>query len=230
MIPIQDTVPSRSVPLATWGLILLNGLVFLQELALPPERLEQLVSLLGMVPARLGYDPEAWWTLLTCMFLHGGWMHFVGNMWTLYLFGDNVEDRMGSARFLVFYLLCGLAAGLSHVLTDPNSSIPTVGASGAIAGVLGAYFVLFPTARIITLVPVLFIPFIVEIPAIFYLGVWFVSQLFSGTLALIGPGYYEGVAWWAHVGGFVAGLALLPVFKKTPQQYRRAYADEYWPW
>jgi membrane associated rhomboid family serine protease len=211
-------------------LILLNGLVFLQELALPPERLEQVVALLGMVPTRLGHDPEAWWTLLTCMFLHGGWMHFVGNMWTLYLFGDNVEDRMGSARFLVFYLLCGLAAGLTHVLTDPNSLIPTIGASGAIAGVLGAYFVLFPTARIITLVPILFMPFIVEIPAIFYLGVWFMSQLFSGTLALIGPGYYEGVAWWAHVGGFVAGLALLPVFKKPRRQYRRSYADEYWPW
>jgi membrane associated rhomboid family serine protease len=137
---------------------------------------------------------------------------------------------MGSARFLVFYLCCGLAAGLTHVLTDPNSSIPTIGASGAIAGVLGAYFALFPTARIITLVPILFIPFIVEIPAIFYLGVWFVTQLFSGTLALIGPGYYEGVAWWAHVGGFVAGLVFLPVFLKPRQQYRRAYADEYWPW
>jgi membrane associated rhomboid family serine protease len=230
MIPIQDTVPSRSAPLVTWGLILLNGLVFLQELALPPERLEQLVALLGMVPARLGHDPEAWWTLLTCMFLHGGWMHFVGNMWTLYLFGDNVEDRMGSARFLVFYLLCGLAAGLTHVLTDPNSSITTIGASGAIAGVLGAYFLLFPTARVITLVPVFFWPFIVEVPAVFYLGVWFVSQLFSGMLALIGPEYYEGVAWWAHVGGFVAGLALLPVFKKPRRQYRRSYADEYWPW
>jgi membrane associated rhomboid family serine protease len=230
MIPIQDTVPSRSVPLATWGLILLNGLVFLQELALPPDRLERLVALLGMVPARLGRDPDAWWTLLTCMFLHGGWTHFVGNMWTLYLFGDNVEDRMGSARFLVFYLLCGLAASLTHVLTDPSSSIPTVGASGAIAGVLGAYFLLFPTARVITLVPVLFWPFIVEVPAVFYLGIWFVSQLFSGTLALIGPGYYEGVAWWAHVGGFVAGLALLPVFKKPRRQYRRAYPDEYWPW
>lgn len=230
MIPIQDTVPSRSVPLVTRGLILLGGLVFLQELALPPERLEQLIVLLGMVPARLGHDPEAWWTLLTCMFLHGGWMHFVGNMWTLYLFGDNVEDRMGSARFLVFYLLCGLAAGLTHVVTDPNSSIPTIGASGAIAGVLGAYFLLFPTARVITLIPVFFWPFLVEVPAVFYLGVWFVSQLFSGTLALIGPGYYEGVAWWAHVGGFVAGLALVPVFKKPRQQYRRAYADEYWPW
>lgn len=230
MIPIQDSVPSRSVPLATWGLILLNGLVFFQELALPPESLEQLTALLGMVPARLGHDPEAWWTLLTCMFLHGGWMHFIGNMWTLYLFGDNVEDRMGSVRFLVFYLLCGVAAGLTHALTVPDSTIPTIGASGAIAGVLGAYFLLFPTARVITLVPVFFWPFIVEIPAVFYLGAWFVSQLLSGTMALLAPGDFEGVAWWAHVGGFVAGLALLPVFKKPRRQYRRAYADEYWPW
>ena len=230
MIQIQDSVPSRSVPLATWGLILLNGLVFFQELALPPESLEQLTALLGMVPARLGHDPEAWWTLLTCMFLHGGWMHFIGNMWTLYLFGDNVEDRMGSVRFLVFYLLCGVAAGLTHALTVPDSTIPTIGASGAIAGVLGAYFLLFPTARVITLVPVFFWPFIVEIPAVFYLGAWFVSQLLSGTMALLAPGDFEGVAWWAHVGGFVAGLALLPVFKKPRRHYRRAYADEYWPW
>jgi membrane associated rhomboid family serine protease len=230
MFPIQDTVQSRSVPLVTWGLILLNGLIFLQELALPPERLEQLIALLGMVPARLGSDPEGWWTLLTCMFLHGGWMHFIGNMWTLYLFGDNVEDRMGPARFLVFYLLCGLAAGLTHYLTDPASSIPTIGASGAIAGVLGAYFLLFPTARIITLVPVFIFPFIVEIPAVFYLGVWFVSQLFSGTMSLVSTQYYEGVAWWAHVGGFVAGLALLPLLNKPGEQYRRYHADEYWPW
>lgn len=230
MIPIQDTVPSRSIPFITWLLIILNGFIFLQELALSDEQLEQLVDLLGLVPARLGYDPEAWWTLITCMFVHDGWMHFLGNMWSLYLFGDNVEDRMGSVRFLIFYLLCGVVAGLTHVFTDPNSTIPTIGASGAIAGVLGAYFLLFPTARVITLIPVIFWPLIVEVPAVFYLGVWFVSQLFSGTLALLGPGYYEGVAWWAHVGGFVAGLALLPLFKKSRMQYGRIYPDEYWPW
>ena len=227
MIPIQDNVPSRNVPLVTWGLILLNGLVFLQELALPPEHLERLIALLGMVPARLDHDPAAWWTLLTCMFLHGGWLHFIGNMWTLFLFGDNVEDRMGPVRFLIFYLVCGLAAGLAHAFTNPSSAIPTI---GAIAGVLGAYFLLFPTARVITLIPVFFWPLIVEVPAVFYLGVWFVSQLFSGTLALLGPDHYAGVAWWAHVGGFVAGLVLLPLFHKPRQQYRRAYADEYWPW
>jgi membrane associated rhomboid family serine protease len=230
MFPIKDTVQTRSVPLVTWGLILLNGLVFFHELTLPPEQLEALFATLGMVPARLGSDPDSYWTLLTCMFLHGGWLHFIGNMWTLFVFGDAVEDRMGRASYLVFYLLGGLAASLTHYATNPASYVPTIGASGAIAGVLGAYFLLFPTARVITLLPVFFLPFIVEIPAVFYLGVWFVSQIFSGTLALVSPQYYEGVAWWAHVGGFVAGIVLLPLFKKSRQQYRPYFADEYWPW
>ncbi|MCS6865414.1 MAG: rhomboid family intramembrane serine protease [Gemmataceae bacterium] len=218
------------MPWVTWGLIGLNGLVFLRELSLPPERLEQFVATWGMIPAQVVSDPTARWTLITCMFLHGGWTHVLGNMWTLYLFGDNVEDRMGSGRFLLFYLLCGIIASLSHILIDPWSEVPTIGASGAIAGVLGAYFVLFPTARIITLVPVFFIPLIIEIPAIFFIGIWFVSQLLSGTLALIGPELYAGVAWWAHIGGFIAGLALLPIFRKSRRQYGRFYADEYWPW
>ena len=137
MIPLQDTVQARGVPLVTWGIILLNGLVFLYELSLPPEQLEYLIAQLGMVPARLGADPDSYWTVLTCMFLHGGWMHFIGNMWVLFLFGDAVEDRMGPARYLVFYLLCGLAAGLTHYFTKLSSEVPTVGSSGAIAGVLG---------------------------------------------------------------------------------------------
>lgn len=230
MFPIKDTVQSRSLPLVTWIIILINGLVFMYELTLPPDHLERLFRMLGMVPARLRTDPEAYATVLTCMFLHGGWMHFIGNMWMLYLFGDNVEDRMGPARYLIFYLLSGVAAGMTHYVTDPESTIPTVGASGAIAGVMGAYFLLFPTARVITLVPVFIFPFFFEIPAIFYLGIWFVSQLFSGTLSLVSTQYYEGVAWWAHVGGFVAGMVLLPLFRKSREQYRRYYADEYWPW
>jgi len=230
MIPIQDTVQSRSVPLVTWGIILLNGLVFLYELSLPPEQLELLTAVLGMVPARLGADPEPYWTLLTCMFLHGGWMHFIANMWTLYLFGDGVEDRMGPVQYLVFYLLCGVAASVTHLLTNATSTVPTIGASGAIAGVLGAYVVLFPTARITTIIPIFIFPFIVEIPAVVFIGFWFVSQLFNGALSLASAESFEGVAWWAHVGGFVAGIALLPVFKKSPKQYRRFYADEYWPW
>jgi membrane associated rhomboid family serine protease len=230
MFPLQDTVRPRDVPLMTWGIILLNGLVFLYELSLPPERLEALFAALGMVPARLGAYPDAWWTLLTCMFLHGGWMHFIGNMWSLFLFGDAVEDRMGSGQYLEFYLLCGLAAGLTQCFFNPTGSVPTIGASGAIAGVFGAYFVLFPTARVITLIPVLFFPFIIEIPAVVYLGIWFASQVFSGTLSLASADSYEGVAWWAHVGGFVAGILLLQVFKKSQAQYRRDYADEYRPW
>jgi membrane associated rhomboid family serine protease len=230
MFPLKDTVQSRGVPVMTWGIILLNALVFLYELSLPPEQLERLIAALGMVPARLGYEPEAYWTLLTCMFLHGGWMHFIGNMWMLYLFGDNVEDRMGPGRYLAFYLLCGLAAGLTHYVTNLGSPVPSIGASGAIAGVLGAYFLLFPTARVITLVILVIFPLFIEIPAVVFLGIWFASQLYSGALSLVSQASYEGVAWWAHVGGFVAGMALLPVFKKSRKQYRRYYADEYWPW
>lgn len=230
MIPIQDTIQSRSMPLVTWGIIILNSIVFLYELSLPPEQLEALIAALGMVPARLSVDADAYWTLLTSMFLHGGWVHIIGNMWVLYLFGDAVEDRMGPARYLVFYLLCGLAAGLTHYFTNSASTMPSVGASGAIAGVMGAYFVMFPMARVITLVPIFFFPFFFEFPAVVFLGIWFASQLFNGALSLISTQYYEGVAWWAHVGGFVAGMVLLPLFKKSPKQYRRFYPDEYWPW
>jgi len=230
MFPLQDTVQSRSVPVVTWTIILLNGLAFLYELSLPSDELEAFLTLLGMVPARLANDPSAFWTLITCMFLHGGWMHFIGNMWSLYIFGDNVEDRMGPVRYLIFYLLCGLVAGLTHFLANPQSEVPSIGASGAIAGVLGAYFLLFPTAWVITLIPILFFPFFFEMPAVVYLGLWFLTQLFSGTLALGNPDYYTGIAWWAHVGGFVAGMVLLPLFKQSQLEYRPNYDDEYRPW
>ena len=230
MFPLHDTIPSRGVPLVTWGLILFNSLIFIRELALPPDRLEQVVLALGVVPARLGSDGLSWLTLLTCMFLHGSWMHLIGNMWSLYLFGDNVEDRLGSPGFLVFYLLCGLSASATHYFIQPESTMPVVGASGAIAGVLGAYLALFPAARVITLVPILFIPFFVEIPAVVFLGIWFLSQLFSGALSLIAVQSSIGVAWWAHVGGFATGIVLLPLFKKSKYQYRAAYTDEYAPW
>jgi len=233
MLPIQDNVPRRNPPIATCGLILANAVVFLYELSLPEEVLEAFFYLFGMVPARyshpgwaeqVGLRWDDYWPFFTSMFLHGGWTHFLGNMWFLYLFGDNVEDRMGPVRYLVFYLLCGLAAGLTHYVTNLGSTVPTLGASGAIAGVMGAYLVLFPTARVTTLIPILFVPFFVDIPAVFFLGVWFFSQFLNGTLALASSGSYQGVAWWAHVGGFIAGAALQRLFVLPRRQLER---DEY---
>jgi membrane associated rhomboid family serine protease len=239
MFPLQDTVPARGVPLATWGLILVNSLIFLFELSLPDRQRENLFYLFGLVPARYSHPEWAYWVglpwddywpFLTCTFLHGSWLHLVGNMWSLYLFGDNVEDRMGSGRFLAFYFLCGLAASLTHYLTNRNSTLPTIGASGAVAGVMGAYLLLFPAARIITLVLVFFWPLFVEVPAVFYLGLWYLSQLLNGVMALHAPVPYGDVAWWAHVGGFATGVVLLPLFKQSRKRYRRPYPDEYWPW
>jgi membrane associated rhomboid family serine protease len=230
MIPLFDTLPSRGVPIVTWILIGLNSLAFFYELSLTPRELEVFLRLVGMVPAQIAADPTALWTMLTSMFFHGGWLHFLGNMWTLYLFGDNVEDRLGPVHYLLFYLLCGLAAGWAQFAAQPDSPLPAIGASGAIAGVLGAYFAMFPTARVITLVPVFFVPLFFEVPAVVYLGVWFLTQLFSGVLSLGGAPQIGGVAWWAHIGGFVAGLLLLPVMKLPAAQYRDYHADEYWPW
>ena len=181
------------MPVVTWGLIAFNCLVFVYELALPEGTLPRFFHLYGMVPARFsspGWSAEAGYPqslalpFVTSMFLHGGLFHLLSNMWTLWIFGDNVEDRMGRLRYLIFYLACGLAAGLVHWLTNLDSTVPTIGASGAIAGVLGAYLVLFPRSRVVTLVPLFFWPLFFEIPALFYLGFWFVSQLLSGASAL----------------------------------------------
>ena len=238
MFPIRDTIPSRNFPLVTWGLILLNSLVFLFELSLPPKRLEAFFYEFGMVPAYFGRvdwtDPGSvlqtdFWPFLTMMFVHGGWLHIVGNMWFLYLFGDNVEDSMGSGRFLFFYLLCGLAAGVIQYASYPQSEVPNIGASGAIAGVMGAYLILFPQARIITLIPILFFPFIVEIPAVFFLGIWALTQLFN-VFTISPMAEHGGIAFWAHVGGFVVGILLLPLFLKRPKEHRPRYPDEYQPW
>ena len=232
MIPIQDTIPRRSPPIATWIIIFLNVAVFFFELALPPDTLKQFFYFFGLVPARfthpawaslVGFPLDDYWPFLTSMFLHGGWLHIIGNMWTLWIFGDNVEDRMGSGRFVFFYLLCGLAAGATHCWTNPDSTLPTVGASGAIAGVMGAYFVLFPYARVIVMVPILILPFFFELPAIVYLGFWMVTQIFSGTLALAGPNEVGGVAWWAHVGGFTAGIVLRFFLARRGTPYRRPW-------
>ncbi|KPL76512.1 peptidase S54 [Ornatilinea apprima] len=232
MLPIRDTIRSRSFPLVTWMLIALNALVFFLELGMGPAELDALISGFGLVPARLSvFNPFTWLPLLTHMFLHGGWVHFLGNVWTLAIFGDNVEDRLGSGRFLLFYLIGGVAAGLIQSWSTPNSLIPSIGASGAIAAVMGAYFFYYPRARVITLVPLFVLPWFVEIPALIYLGFWFVSQLFSGLLSLAAAQGMQmgGIAWWAHIGGFLFGLLLagpLQARQKKPAWYQ----DEYYPW
>src|SRR5947199_9493384 len=202
MIPLRDVIPSRTMPYVTVTIIILNALAWLFELSLPHEDLNQFLTAFGVVPAFF-----AWPTLITSMFLHGSWSHVIGNMWYLWIFGDNIEDRVGHGRFIVFYLLCGIAAALGQVAVDPNSMLPTIGASGAIAGVMGAYFVLYPHSRVLTLIPWIFIQ-IVELPATILLGFWFLMQLFSaGTLAVTASTHGSGgVACAAHVVGFVAGM------------------------
>jgi membrane associated rhomboid family serine protease len=234
MLPLHDTVPTRHPPLALWTLILLNGLFFWLELALGPGRLEQFFYLFGVVPARFAHPawaawegfPHSYWPFLTAMFLHAGWLHILGNMWFLWVFGRAIEDRMGPARFLIFYLLCGVVASVVQVITMPNATVPTVGASGAIAGVMGAYLWLYPRSRIVTLVPIFFWPFFLEIPAVVFLVVWFAIQFWSGALALAGPQQVGGVAFWAHVGGFGAGLLIHPLFLIRGTARRRPEADE----
>ncbi len=220
MIPLRDNIPSRRLPVVTFALIGLNVLVFLFEFFIGPARLEKLIWIFGLVPARLfhGGDLIAWLTPLTSMFLHGGWWHLISNMLALYIFGDNVEDRMGHTGYLLFYVASGLAAGALQVVINLNSLVPMVGASGAIAGVLGAYLVMFPTARVFTLVPLFYFIRLVEIPALIYLGFWFVSQLFNGLFALGVTTMMQagGVAWWAHIGGFVFGLAIAKIIPSPP--------------
>jgi membrane associated rhomboid family serine protease len=237
VIPIRDTVPNRSAPVVTWSLIAVNALVFLYQLTMSPEELENFFYLFGVVPAPfthpewaqwVGFPADDYWPFLTSMFLHGGWLHIIGNMWSLWIFGDNVEDVMGRWRFVAFYLLTGLAAGVTHWFTNADSVVPTVGASGAIAGVLGAYLVLFPRSRIITVLPILFLPFFFELPAVVYLLFWFLSQVLSGTLSGLSSDDVGGVAWWAHVGGFAAGVLLHRLFllpkRNGPRRFER---DEY---
>src|SRR6185503_13831404 len=203
MIPLRDVIPSRTTPYITITIIVLNALAWLFEVSLPHEVLNQFLTIYGVVPA--DFSPP---TLVTSMFLHGSWSHVIGNMWYLWIFGDNVEDRVGHGRFIIFYLLCGIAAALGQVAVDPNSMLPTIGASGAIAGVMGAYFVLYPRSRVLTLIPLWFYYEIFELPAIFLLGFWFLMQLFSaGAIAVTSNSDSGGVAFVAHVAGFLCGVA-----------------------
>jgi membrane associated rhomboid family serine protease len=214
MIPLYDTARRRRLPLVTWLLIAANIAIFIYEVGFSPAALERFIRTWGLVPAQLFAQPQIEWvTILTSMFLHGGWLHILSNMWVLFIFGDNVEERMGGLSYLLFYLLSGVAAALLQSFLLPSSSVPMIGASGAIAGVLGAYLILFPHARVASLVPILFIFTVIQVPAALFLLFWFVSQLFSGWLA-IGGAAGSGVAWWAHVGGFLFGILTVFLFAR----------------
>src|SRR5215212_2163069 len=214
MLPLYDTVRSHKFPLINLVLIVSNILAFLYEQQLSPTVLERFIFTWGLVPAHLISNPSATWiTIFTAMFLHGSWVHLLGNMWFLYIFGDNIEARLGGVRYLIFYLLSGVAAAFLQTYVQPASQVPAIGASGAIAGVLGAYLISFPRSRVASLVPILFIFTIVEIPAALFLIFWFIIQLYSGLFAMQGAGASgSGIAWWAHVGGFIFGVIMVTFF------------------
>ena len=217
MIPLRDRNPSGSFPAVTVTIIVACVGAFLYEL-MAQDQLRELFSAYALIPAKVSYGLESgrWGDLVTpffsSMFLHGGWLHLIGNMWYLWIFGDNVEDALGPVGFLIFYLVTGLAAGVTHYVLQPESAIPTVGASGAISGVLAGYAVLFPRARVVTLVPLGFFIQLMELPAVVLLVIWVVIQALSGLVSF-GVGQAGGVAWGAHVGGFVAGLILVKLFR-----------------
>lgn len=230
MIPIRDTIRAETYPIVNSLIIAVNVLFFFVELS-QGQGLNKFIYIYGLVPARYAIPQiSAYFTtgqqvisFLTFMFLHGGFLHLLGNMWSLYIFGDNVEDRLGHLRYLVFYLLCGLASGVSHLVINWHSKIPTIGASGAIAGVMGAYFILYPRAKILTLVPIFFFFQFFELPAFLFLGIWFLFQFLSAAGASAQAG---GIAWWAHIGGFVFGIVFLKFFQMLPESgVRRKMRD-----
>ena len=218
MIPLRDSVPSSTTPVVTYAIIAINVLVFIQQLALSPEELHHFFAHYGVVPARLQLTD-----LFTSLFLHGGFMHLIGNMWFLWIYGDNVEDVLGRVKYLAFYLTCGIAGSLAQVAADPGTSIPNIGASGAIAGVMGAYLLKFPHARVLTLIPLFVVFFTRELPAYVILIYWFVLQFFAGvgTLAESSTGATGGIAFFAHVGGFLMGMLLIKVLPSREAYWRR---------
>lgn len=240
MIPLRDDNPTVLPPIVTVALIAVCTLVFMYQASLPPQLGELFVYRYGAIPATVFGDaalpPELgaippFMTLLTSMFLHGGWMHLIGNMLYLWIFGNNIEDVMGHVRFVIFYITCGMLAVYSHALTDPDSTIPLVGASGAISGVLGAYLVLFPRAQVLVLIPLGIFTRLMYVPAGFVLGLWFVMQVLSGGMSLGRSG--GGVAFFAHVGGFLAGIALIGLFKRSDVHFfapakHRAWEETGW--
>ena len=230
MIPIRDNVPSRTLPIVNTTIIVVNAVVFVYEWVLPEQELRSFIHQFALIPGYFTGMPfedvlrTQWWRPFTSMFMHGGWLHVIMNMWALWIFGDNVEDRIGHVTYVFFYLVCGLAAAVAHIFMSKGSPVPTLGASGAVAGIMGAYLMLYPRAKVYTLVP-FFILTIIPIPAFIYLGIWFLLQLQSGILTW-GHEHLAGIAFWAHAGGFAAGAVLVLVATKR-KRYRTWHRDEY---
>ena len=220
MIPLRDTTPTRNYPVVNTAIIGINVVVYLVQLLQGPE-INRFIYIYGLVPARYSIPQFAEYftvsqqifSLISFNFLHGSFWHILGNMWSLYIFGDNVEDRLGPIRYALFYMLCGIASGLSHLVLNLQSNVPTIGASGAIAGVMGAYFILHPRSKILTLIPIFFIPYFINIPAFIFLGLWFFLQFLNAASS---HGTAGGIAWWAHIGGFVFGMLFLKLFSALP--------------
>jgi len=240
VIPLKNLDPRRSTPVLTIVLIVINFIVWFHQVSLAPKAGDAFILHYGLVPSRVsaflgGHGrvtlADAFLPFFTCMFLHGGWLHIIGNMWFLWIFGGNVEDRLGPALYMVFYIVCGLVSGVTQTIFSWGSHIPSVGASGAIAGVLGAYIVFFPRSRILTLVPLIIFWFTAQIPAVVFIGLWFVLQFFSGVTSLAQPDAAQmgGVAWWAHVGGFLMGALLALVARGAGAGTRksRGYYESY---
>ncbi len=225
MIPIRDSVRSSTFPVVNVTIIALNVLIFFYELSLG-DYLQKFFYIFGLTPHNFFISlsefnlPGVIIPLFTSIFLHGGWMHLIGNMWFLWIFGDNVEDSMGHGRYIVFYLLMGVGASLTHALFNAASTVPTVGASGAIAGVMGAYLVLYPRGRVLTLIPIFFFFQFIEIPAYIFLILWMVFQTLYGLATLSVEAGASGVAWWAHIGGFILGAILISFFRKQRPYYQ----------
>ncbi|NLN07708.1 MAG: rhomboid family intramembrane serine protease [Firmicutes bacterium] len=217
MIPLRDSPRTRRFPLINTAIIILNIYIFLRQLLLTDHELFSFVYTYGLIPERFfstlfaGAFPVALRPLITHQFLHGSWLHIGSNMLYLWVFGDNIEDRLGHLRYLVFYLLMGLLAGLAQIMFSPQSNVPIIGASGAVAGILGAYAIICPRARVLALVPMFLFLTVTEVPAMLFLGFWFVLQLFSGLTSI---GIDVSVAWWAHIGGFLAGMLLVRSFSR----------------
>ena len=220
MIPIRDTAPGFSRPIMTWAIMVVCSVIFVSMQFLPDALGYKLVNLYGMVPVRysnpawakdFGLPPDYGFSFISNLFLHNDWLHLIFNMWFLWIFGDNIEDRMGRWRFLAFYLICGALATLLQWYFDPTLAIPVIGASGAIAGVLAAYFCLYPLERVIVWIPFIY-PILLPIPAIAFLGLWVILQLHNATEAVLFTGVGASVAWWAHLGGFISGCLLYRVF------------------